>query len=415
MQKLYDFDYMNIDTLCVHADSGMHNQYGGVSVPIYQTSTFAFENVAQGAARFSGIDDGYKYTRLGNPTAKALEDVVAMLEGGGKGLATSSGMAAISTVYMTFLGAGVHMVSSETVYGPSRTLAEKELERFGVQTTYVDTSNLEAVRKSIKQNTKLIFIETPGNPTLTITDIKECSKIAHEIGAILVVDNTFSSPILQKPLDLGADIVVHSLTKYINGHSDVVAGMIVTRSDELYNKLKRVLVQLGGTIDPHQAWLVLRGIKTLALRVRAAEENARKLAQDLSQHPAVSWVMYPGLPSHPQHKIAKKQMKGFGSMIAFELKGGLEAGKILLDSVKLCVLAVSLGGVETLIQHPASMTHASMSQEARKAAGISDGLVRLSVGIENYEDLKNDLFQALEKVMKKVDISKAQISNNIGV
>ncbi len=407
-----DHAKLGVESLCVHAGQHPDKLYGGVSVPIYQSSTFAFESAAQGAARFSGADDGYKYTRLGNPTTTALEDCVAELEGGGKGLATASGMAAVSTTYLTFLGAGAHMVSTDSVYGPSRTLAEKELSRFGVETTYVDTSDAANVARAIRPTTKLVYLETPGNPTLAISDIAACAKIAHQAGALLVVDNTFCSPLLQKPLDLGADIVLHSMTKYLNGHSDVVAGILVTRQPDLLTRMKRVLVQVGGTIDPHQAWLVLRGIKTLALRVRAAEQTARRLAQDLTTHPAVAWVKYPGLPSHPQHELAKTQMSGFGSMISFELKGGVEAGRLLMDSVRLSVLAVSLGGVESLIQHPASMTHASMGPEARRAAGITDGLVRLSVGIESYEDLRADLWQALDRV---VTATPPQAEAQVGV
>ena len=255
----------------------------------------------------------------------------------------------------------------------------------------------------------MIFFETPSNPTLSISDIILGAKIAHSHGALLVVDNTFCSPLLQKPLDFGADVVLHSMTKFLNGHSDVVAGMLVTRTPDLYTKLKRVLVQMGGTIDPHQAWLVLRGIKTMGMRVRQAQENSMKLAIDLGKHPAVAWVKYPGLPNHPQYELGRKQMKGPGSMISFELKDGVEAGRILMDSVQLCVLAVSLGGVETLIQHPASMTHASMGTANRKVAGISDGLVRLSVGCEDYEDIKNDLLQALNKVLTRKPDEKVAI------
>ncbi|HEY9068654.1 MAG TPA: PLP-dependent aspartate aminotransferase family protein [Candidatus Ozemobacteraceae bacterium] len=387
------------DTDCIHAGQHPDKLYGGVSVPIFQSSTFAFENAAQGAARFSGQDAGYKYTRLGNPTTAGLEECVAELEGGGLGLATASGMAAVSTVFMAFLGQGIHMVATDSVYGPTRTLAENELSRFGVESTFLDTTDLNAVKKAMKPNTKLVYLETPGNPTLSISDIAACAKIAHANGAILVVDNTFCSPMLQKPLDLGADVVLHSMTKFLNGHSDVVAGILIARDPKLFAQMKKVLVQMGGTIDPHQAWLVLRGIKTLGMRVRVAQDNAMKLANDLLKHPAVAWVKYPGLPSHPQHDLAKKQMKGFGAMISFELKGGVEAGRILMDTVKLSTLAVSLGGVETLIQHPASMTHASVGPKGRQAAGISDGLVRFSVGCEDYEDIRDDLIQALDKVL----------------
>ncbi|HNW37146.1 MAG TPA: PLP-dependent aspartate aminotransferase family protein, partial [Candidatus Ozemobacteraceae bacterium] len=306
------------DTDCIHAGQHPDKLFGGVSVPIFQSSTFAFETAAQGAARFSGQDSGYKYTRLGNPTTAGLEECVAELEGGGLGLATASGMAAVSTVFMTFLGQGLHMVATDSVYGPTRTLAERELSRFGVESTFLDTTDLNAVKKAMKPNTKVIYLETPGNPTLSISDISACAKIAHAHGAILIVDNTFCSPMLQKPLDLGADIVLHSMTKFLNGHSDVIAGIVVARDPKLFAQMKGVLVQMGGTIDPHQAWLVLRGIKTLGMRVRVAQDSAMKLANDLLKHPAVAWVKYPGLPSHPQHELAKKQMKGFGAMISFE-------------------------------------------------------------------------------------------------
>ncbi len=388
---------VKFDTACIHAGQSPDGLFGGVSVPIFQSSTFAFEDADQGAARFSGKDSGYKYTRIGNPTTAALEACISELEGGKFGLATATGMSAISTVFMTFLGAGKHAISTGSVYGPTRTLLEKELTRFGVESTFIDSSDPENIRKALKPNTTLVYLETPANPTLSISDIEACAKITHEAGALLVVDNTFCSPLLQKPLELGADIVLHSMTKFINGHSDVVAGMLVTKEAEHMTKMRGVLCQMGGTIDPHQAWLVIRGVKTLSMRVKTAQESSIKIAQELEKHPKVEWVKYPGLPSHPQYELAKKQMKGPGAMISFEVKGGVAAGKKVMDSVGLCTLAVSLGGIETLIQHPASMTHASMGAEARKAAGITDGLVRLSVGCEDYEDLKADLFQALDK------------------
>ena len=389
---------VKFDTSCIHAGQEPDKQFGGVSVPIYQSSTFAFEDAQQGAARFSGKDNGYKYTRIGNPTTAALESSLAELEHGKAALATATGMAAISTIFMTFLGSGKHAVSTGSVYGPTRTLLEKELVRFGVQSTFVDSSNPENVKNALKPETAIVYIETPANPTLSISDIKACADIAHEAGALLVVDNTFCSPYLQKPLDLGADIVLHSMTKFVNGHSDVVAGMLVSKDEALIKKMHGVLCQMGGTIDPHQAWLVLRGVKTLALRVKAAQENAGKLAEELEKHDKIEWVKYPGLPSHPQHELAKKQMSGFGAMISFGLKGGVEAGKKVMDSVGLCTLAVSLGGIESLIQHPASMTHAGLSPEARKQAGIGDGLVRLSVGCEDYRDIKDDIWQALDRI-----------------
>lgn len=372
--------------------------YGSATVPIYQTSTFAFENADHGAACFAGESDGYIYTRIGNPTIHALETLVAELEGGIGGIATGSGMGAVNTIYMAVLSKGDHVVSSAAVYGPSRVVLEQHYSRFGVEATFVDTSNIENVRKAIQPNTKLLFIETPANPTMDITDIEECSKLAHEHNILVAVDNTFSSPLLQNPLKLGADIVFHSMTKFINGHADIVAGIIVTKEKALYTKLRSMMVTMGCNMDPHQAYLVIRGLKTLGLRMERSQESAQKVAEFLENHPKVEWVKFPGLPSHPQYDLFKKQMKGPGAVISFELKGGLPAGKILMNSVQLAILAVSLGGVETLIQHPASMTHSKVSAEGKHKAGITDGLVRLSVGIEDVEDVIADLEQALEKV-----------------
>jgi methionine-gamma-lyase len=379
----------------IHAGQEPDPATGAVSVPIYQSSTFAFASAEQGAARFAGKDAGYIYTRLGNPTTKALEDAVAILENGHGGLATASGMAAVTTVYTTLLEKDAHMVATAAVYGPSRTVIEKEFSRFGVRADFVDTSDIGAIRERLTPQTKLLYIETPANPTLRLTDIRACAALARERGLVLAVDNTFSSPILQNPLDLGADIVVHSLTKFINGHSDVVGGMIVAREEGLFKRLRKVLQLMGGTMDPHQAWLVLRGLKTLALRVEKAQDNAMRVARFLEAHPKVRWVNYPGLPGHPQHELAKAQMKGFGTMLSFGLDGGFEAGRRMMDAVKLCVLAVSLGSVESLIQHPASMTHAGVPRREKEEAGITDDLVRLSVGCEGYEDIEADLAQAL--------------------
>jgi methionine-gamma-lyase len=382
-------------TAAIHAGQHPDPLFRGVSVPIYQSSTFAFESAEQGAALFKGREDGYIYTRIGNPTTKALEDCVAILEKGIGGLATASGMAAISTTHLAFLDHDSHLVSTDAVYGPSRTVVENELSRFGVQSSFVDTSDIDKIKDALRPNTRMLFVETPANPTIVLTDIRACAELAKEKGILLVVDNTFSSPILQNPLELGADVVIHSLTKFLNGHSDVVGGIIVAREESRFNRLRKVLTLMGGTIDPHQAWLVLRGVKTLALRVEKSQDSAAKLARFLEAHPEVSWVNYPGLESHPQHALAKRQMKGFGSMLCFGLKGGFEAGRKMINAVKLCTLAVSLGGVESLIQHPASMTHAGVSEEERKAAGISNDLIRLSVGCEGYEDLREDLDQAL--------------------
>jgi methionine-gamma-lyase len=379
----------------IHAGQHPDPLYGGVSVPIYQSSTFAFKNAEEGAARFAGEESGYIYTRLGNPTTAALEECVATLENGFGGLATASGMAAVTTVYSTVLEKDAHMVGTAAVYGPSRTVIEKEFSRFGVTADFVDTSDLGAVRAKLTPRTKLLYVETPANPTLRVTDIRACASLARERKIVLAVDNTFSSPILQNPLDLGADIVIHSLTKFINGHSDVVGGMIVTREEPLFKRLRNVLRLMGGTMDPHQAWLVLRGVKTLAMRVERAQENAARLALFLQSHPKVRWVNYPGLETHPQHELAKSQMKGFGTMLCFGLQGGFDAGRKMINAVKLCTLAVSLGSVESLIQHPASMTHAGVPREEREEAGITDDLIRLSVGCEGYEDLEDDLERAL--------------------
>ena len=369
---------------------------GAVTVPIYQTSTFAFRNARHGAALFSGQEDGYIYTRIGNPTIHALEENIAELEHGCGGIATSSGMGAVCTVYLALLEAGAHMISTASVYGPSRGLMESDFARFGVQSSYVHTSELEQVCAAFRPNTRLVYIESPSNPAMQVTDIEAVASVAHEHGCLVVVDNTFASPYLQTPLDLGADVVLHSVTKFINGHADVVGGMIVARDTELYKHLRKTMVNTGCNMDPHQAFLVLRGVKTLGLRLERAQDNAMQIARWLLEQPEIESVRYIGLESHPQHDIAKRQMKGFGSMIAFELKGGFEAGRRLMDSVKVATLAVSLGGVETLIEHPASMTHAGISPADRIAAGFTDGLVRYSVGIEDVDDLIADLRQALD-------------------
>jgi len=385
------------ETLCVH---GGHREtkFHPVVVPIYQVSTFAFENVDHGASLFAGKGEGYIYSRMGNPTVEALEDAIAALEGGHKGLACGSGMAAIHTTIMALMNAGEHAVVSDAVYGPTCTLFESIMSRFGIESTFVDASDLQAVKDAVRPNTTMIYIETPGNPTLVISDIREAAKIARDCAAQLVVDNTFMTPILQKPLALGADVVVHSLTKFLNGHADVVGGAIVVKNEDDYQSFRKVLNQLGGVLPPMESFLVHRGIKTLALRVQRQSENGMKIAQWLESHPAVEWVRYPFLPSHPQYDIARKQMTGGSALVSFELKAGLEAGKTVMNSVRLCGLAVSLGGVETLIQHPASMTHASMGAEARKRANITDGLVRISAGIEDVDELIADLDQALAKI-----------------
>lgn len=390
-------DKMGFNSKLIHAGAEK-DKFGSATVPIYQSSTFAFESADEGARCFAGESDGFIYTRIGNPTIQALEKQIAILEGGFGGIATASGMGAVSTIYMALLSQGDHIVSTDAVYGPSRGIMETYFSRFGVESTYITTSNIDNIRKAIKPNTKVLYIETPTNPTMEITDIEACVKIAREHNLVLVIDNTFCSPYLQRPIEMGADVVFHSMTKFINGHADIVAGIIITRTEELYKKIRPAMVGMGCNMDPHQAYLVLRGLKTLSIRIDRAQQNAMKVAEYLENHPKVAWVKYPGLKSHPQFELAKKQMFGPGAMISFELKGGFTAGKKLMDNVHLAMLAVSLGGVETLIQHPASMTHSKMSKEAKLKANITDGLVRFAVGIEDVEDIIADLDSALQKV-----------------
>jgi methionine-gamma-lyase len=398
MKRSDDKSKIKPETLAIHAGLDSEPVAGAVSVPIYQTSTFSFDSAAEGAARFSGSDAGYAYTRLGNPTVRALENAVCALEGGHDAVATATGMAAVSTVLLALLRSGDHVVATDAVYGATRSLLARHLSKFGIRTTWVASESLTAVRDAVQPNTRLLYVETPANPTLALTDLEGCAEIARRASLLLVADNTFASPLLQQPLRLGADVVVHSLTKYLNGHSDVVAGMIVSAGPEIHERLVPVAHDLGTTMDPHQAWLVLRGLRTVALRVERAQENATRLAEWLARQPGVAWVSYPGLETHPQHELMLRQMKGPGSMIAFGVRGGLEAARALIDALTLAVRAVSLGGVETLVEHPASMTHSKMSSAERASAGIRDDLVRLSVGCEAFEDLRADLEHALQSV-----------------
>lgn len=389
---------MGKNTKAIHGGNLEKTVFGEISVPIFQTSTFAFPNAAEGAARFAGDCSGYIYTRLNNPTVNALEEAVALMEGGTAGIGASSGMAAVTTTLLTFLNQGDHVVATDSIYSASRLALQFELPRFGVDATFVDSSSTVNIERATGPHTKMIFLETPTNPTMAVADIRAAAELAHAHGALLVVDNTFASPYLQRPLELGADVVVESLTKFINGHSDVVGGMVVTRTDDHHTRLKKMFTVFGGIMDPHQAWLILRGLKTLPLRLERGQENAGKLARFLSAHPKVTWVRYPGLPDHPQHEVAKRQMDGFGSMLSFGVKNGLKGGITVMNSVRLITLAVSLGGIDSLIEHPASMTHAAVPREEREAAGIRDELVRLSVGCEDYEDLRADLDQALNRI-----------------
>ena len=377
---------------------GEPDPLGSVTTPIYQTSTFSFESAEHGAECFAGESDGFIYTRIGNPTIDEFEATIAALENGYNGIAVSSGMAAVNTVYLTYLNSGDHIVCHNTLYGPSRGILEKKYVKLGIECTFVDTAESENVANAIQYNTKLIFLETPANPTISISDIEAISKIASKNNIPVCVDNTFCSPYLQNPLDLGADIVLHSLTKFINGHADIVGGIVISKTKEDYNKLNYTMINFGFNMDPHQAFLVRRGVKTLGIRIDRAQENAMKVAKFLDSHPKIEWVIYPGLKSHPQYELGKKQMKGPGSIITFGLKGGINAGRTLMNHVEFIILAVSLGGIETLIQHPASMTHSKLSKEAKASGGITDELVRLSIGIEEPEDIIADLEKALKKV-----------------
>lgn len=385
-------------TQALHAGNFHDKATGSHATPIFQTSTFIFENAEQGARRFAFEEGGYIYSRLGNPNTNELEEKMAALEGGEMAIAAGSGMAAISTALLTLLKQGDHIVTSDTLYGCTFGFITEMLPQYGIEVTLVDASDLKQVEEAMKDNTKVVYLETPANPTLKVIDIAGVAEIAHKFDAKVIVDNTFMTPFLQRPLELGADVVVHSATKYLGGHGDIIAGIIVGSKELLFDMKFPHLKDLGGILGPFDAWLLVRGIKTLGMRMEKHCKNAQKVAEYLENHPLVDKVYYPGLASHPQYEIAKKQMDGFGGMIAFELKGGVEEGRTLMDSVEMIGLAVSLGCVDSLIQHPASMTHSPVPKEERLAAGITDGLVRLSVGIEDVEDIIADLEQALNKV-----------------
>jgi len=379
---------MGFSTDCIHAGQEPEPHTGAVTIPIYQTSTYVQPEL--------GRHKGYEYARTKNPTRSALEANLAALERGKYGHCFASGMSATDTVFR-LLKSGDHVIAGENMYGGSYRLFSRVLEKFGLEFTYVDTSNVDNVRNAMRANTKLVFLETPTNPMMTVTDLAACADVAHKGGALVVVDNTFCSPWLQKPIDLGADIVVHSTTKFLNGHSDSVGGAVISNSDELGEQIGFLQNAVGAILSPFDSWLVLRGVKTLAVRMKRHEENGVLIADYLSHHAKVQKIYYPGLSDHPQHELAKRQMNGFGSMISFEL-GSLENAKKFLDRVRLCSLAESLGGVETLISHPETMTHASVPVETRTRLGITPGLVRISVGIEDIEDLIADLENAFDGI-----------------
>jgi cystathionine beta-lyase/cystathionine gamma-synthase len=379
---------MGFATDAIHVGQEPDPTTGAVVAPIYQTSTYVQEEM--------GKHKGYEYARSQNPTRSALERNLARLEGGQHALAFASGMAAINAV-MTLLQAGDHVICSHAVYGGVYRLFTTVLVHFGLESSFVDTTGVENVEKAFQKNTRMLYIETPTNPTMAVSDLREMSRLARARGVPLVVDNTFMSPYFQRPLEFGADMVVHSTTKFLNGHSDSIGGAVILAKKDDYDRLYFIQKSAGAILGPFDCWLVLRGVKTLAVRMPQHDKNGRAIAEFLETHKKVQRVFYPGLKSHPQHELAKRQMKGFGAMLSFEL-GSLEAAQRMLRQVKLCSLGESLGGVETLISHPATMTHASVPPEQRQKIGITDGLVRISVGIEDVEDLIADLDQALARV-----------------
>src|SRR5881394_620403 len=379
---------MGFSTDCIHAGQEPEEQTGAVSVPIFQTSTYVQPEL--------GRHKGYEYARTKNPTRSALEANLAALERGKHAHCFASGMSATDTVFR-MLEKGDHVVAGENMYGGSYRLFSRVCEKFGIEFTYVDTSNAANVKSALRDTTKIVFLETPTNPMMTITDIAACADVAHKRGALVVVDNTFCSPYLQRPIELGADVVVHSTTKFLNGHSDSVGGVVVSNSDEIAEKIGFLQNAVGAILSPFDSWLVLRGVKTLAVRMKRHEENGGAMANYLAHQAKVQKIYYPGLSDHPQHALAKKQMNGFGAMISFDL-GSYDNAKKFLDRVRLCSLGESLGGVETLISHPETMTHASVPVAERQRLGITPGLVRISVGIEDIEDLIADVDQAFAAV-----------------
>lgn len=384
-------------TLTVHAGEDLTENHGSVSVPIYNASVFAFSDADEGAAIHNHQKEGYFYGRLGNPTQTALERAMCELENGEDALAFASGMAAVSAAVLTLVKSGDHIVAPDSMYSTTTNFFNELSEKFGIETTFIDAAEAENYARVAKPETKILWLETPSNPLLKITDIEAVAKIAKEKNITTVADNTFATPFNHRPLELGVDLVIHSATKYLGGHSDLTAGLIIGKKEIIEKTRLHTTKLYGGNIAPQTAWLVLRGIKTLALRMERHNQNASAIANMLSVHPKVKAVFYPGLENHQNYEISKKQMKGFGGMIAFDV-GGVQEGKNLVNNVEVCTLATSLGGVETIIQHSASMTHATLSRENRLKAGVTDGLIRLSVGIEDEKDLIADLENALNQI-----------------
>lgn len=385
------YAHTGLSTRAIHAGQVPEPITGAIMTPIFQTSTYVQSS--------PGHHTGFEYSRTQNPTRHALEDCIASLEGGQHGICFGSGCAATATI-MHMLKSGDHVISGDDIYGGTYRLFTRVFNEMDLSYSFVDMTNLDALRQAFRPETKLVWLETPTNPMLKIFDIAAICEIAHEKGVRVVVDNTFMSSFFQQPLSLGADMVVHSTTKFMNGHSDVVGGVVVTNNEEIANKLHFLQNCIGAVPGPMDCWLVLRGLKTLGVRMKQHAANGRVVAEFLEAHDAIERVIYPGLPSHPQYDIAQRQMTGAGGMITFFLKGGLEPARTMLENVKIFALAESLGGVESLIEHPAIMTHASVPPEVRKTIGITDGLVRLSVGIEDEQDLLDDLGAALDHIGK---------------
>jgi methionine-gamma-lyase len=398
---------MNIDkkdtgqgfsTRAIHKGHDPQQHHGALNPPIYLNATFAFESTEQGQKRFLGEEPGYIYSRVGNPTETVLEEKLANLEGGEAALAVASGMGAITSLIWSYVEPGDEIVIDKTLYGCTFAFFSEGIKKFGIEPRFVDFTQPAELQQALSGKTRFLFFETPSNPNMRIIDIAKVCDMAHEIGARVIVDNTYCTPYLQRPIEMGADFVVHSLTKYLSGHGDLISGAIIGPGEDIqhihYSGVKHMT---GAVISPFDAYLIIRGLKTLEIRMDRHCQSAQKLAEAIERHPGVEQIYYPGLVSHPQHELAKSQMHNFGGMIAFELKGGYEAGIRFMDSVQLAMRAVSLGEAETLVQHPASMTHITYPPEIRMQHGISEGLIRISVGLENLDDLMTDIQQALDK------------------
>ncbi len=388
-------DSQHLQTLAIHAGESPDPTTGALVPPLYFSNTYHLGSTENGAALFSGEREGYVYARWANPTVTVLEKRVAALEGAEAALATASGMAAITTALLANLKAGDHVVAAQAIYPSTFAVLTQDFSAYGIESTFVDATDIENVADAIRPNTRVVYMETPGNPLLALCDLAEIARIARDAGAVSICDNTFATPINQRPIELGFDIALHAATKYLCGHGDAVGGLVVGKRDFIERTRTHTLRYFGSILAPFNAYLITRGIVTLPLRMKQHNENAMTIAAFLEQHPAVGSVSYPGLESHPQHLIAKKQMHGFGGMVTFELKGGLEAGARMMDRLQLCALATSLGDARTLISHPATTSHVVVSREERLKQGVTDGLVRLSVGIEDVNDIISDLEQAM--------------------